>query len=242
MATRPVFVPTTSGDVLVETKIVEFPWVAGLSASQKAKRVEALHASAARALGKTNILEVSTKSSLPLGVSLSAFNLMIETRKLKQLFSVESAYQSSKIFRNGGPFLDSLQADSQTAKADQSLKLSGELIGFRFFGVEWGIEPITAFYDWLYISALSKHKQLTAMLEVYSAFTDIEFNPARSVNCQAYSVAVYCALNSRRLLGEALASKESFLKIVYQREINNSRQNQGSQPELQFSEIRDIAE
>jgi hypothetical protein len=240
MASRPVFVPTSSGDALVETRVIDFPWVAGLAASQKALRIEALHASAARELGISNILEVSTKSSSPLGVSLSAFNLMIETRKLKQVFSVESAYQSSKVFQSGGPFLDLLQVDSHTAKVDPRLRDSGNLIGFRFFGVEWSIEPITAFYDWLYISALYKHNHLTDLLEEYSAFTDIEFNPSRSVNCQAYSVAIFCSLRSRGLLDEALTSKEKFLEVVYQREINNSRQNQSTQPELQFSEVRDI--
>ena len=234
MATRPVFFPCASGSVLVETRLVEFLWIAGLSASQKAKRIESLHASASQLLGVDRILEISTKSSLPLGVALSAFNLMIETRKLKQIFSVESAYQSSKVFLNGGPFVDLMQADSRAAKSDPRLQNSGHLIGFRFFGVDWDVEPITAFYDWLYISALSKHQTLTDELENYSAFTDIEFNPNRSVNCQAYSVATYCALRARGLVEEALSSKASFLKIVYQRDISNTRQTQSIQPELGF--------
>ena len=239
MASRPVFIPRPSGDALVDTQFIDFQWVAGLAKSQKTKRIEALHASARQQLGVGNILEVSTKSALPLGVCLSAFNLMIETVRLKKTFSVESAYQSSKVFENGGPFVDLLQADSRTSKADPRLKQSGNLIGFRFFGIEWGIEPITAFYDWLYISALHKRAELAEALADYSAFTDIEFNPMRSVNCQAYSVALFCSLRSRGLLEVALSSKPRFLDIVYRRELNNSRQSQGTQPELLFSTSRE---
>lgn len=239
MANRPVFIPRPSGDALVDTKFIEFQWIAGLAKSQKAKRIEALHASARQELGVGKVLEVSTKSPLPLGVCLSAFNLMIETVRLRKRFSVESAYQSSKMFDSGGPFIDLLEADSRTAKADPRLKQCGNLIGFRFFGVEWGIEPITAFYDWLYMSALHKRAELAEALADYSAFTDIEFNPMRSVNCQAYSVALFCSLRSRRLLDEALSSKTKFLEIVYRRELNNSRQSHGIQPELQFSTSRE---
>lgn len=240
MANRPIFVPQMTGETLVETIPVDFPWAAGLAPSQKTKRIEALHAAATKEFGFKKILEVSTKSASPLGVSLSAFNLMIETKVLRQVFSVESAYQSSKIFQNAGPFLDLLKKDSHTAKSDPRLKNSGKLIGFRFFGIDWEVNPTTAFYDWLYISALNKHTQLANMLEEYSAFTDIEFNPTRSVSCQAYSVAIFCSLRSRGLLDKALSSKENFLKIVYQHKTNNSHQNHNNQPELQFSENRYI--
>ena len=49
----------------------------------------------------------------------------------------------------------------------------------------------------------------------YDAFTDIEFNPKKSINCQAQAAAVYVSLEKQGLLLEALKSKEAFLNIVY---------------------------
>ena len=49
----------------------------------------------------------------------------------------------------------------------------------------------------------------------YDAFTDIEFNPNRSINCQAEAAAIYVSLQQQGLLGEALQSKERFLEVVY---------------------------
>lgn len=67
MANRPIFVPQMTGETLVETIPVDFPWAAGLAPSQKTKRIEALHAAATKEFGFKKILEVSTKSASPLG-------------------------------------------------------------------------------------------------------------------------------------------------------------------------------
>ncbi len=48
----------------------------------------------------------------------------------------------------------------------------------------------------------------------YTAFTDIEFNPKKSINCQARSCALYVSLARKELLDIALESKESFLDIL----------------------------
>ena len=64
------------------------------------------------------------------------------------------------------------------------LVLGAELSVFR-------LEPRTFFYDWLYVSALAGHPELVNELEHRAAFTDIEFNPKRSINCQAHSVALF---------------------------------------------------
>jgi len=57
----------------------------------------------------------------------------------------------------------------------------------------------------------------------YSAFTDIEFNPERSINSQAYSVALYISLCSRGLHEEVTSSKEAFLQTVERAAINNNQ-------------------
>ena len=225
MAERPVFIPCYDGPALVRTKYVEFHWFPGMAASQKQRSVESLHASTRTSLGAIDILEVSSKSKERLGVALSAFSLTFTTLKHRQTFTVESAFQGSKVFEHGGPFVDIFGATSRDAKRDERLRSSGRLTGFRFFGVDWELEPQTAFYDWLYINALWRQPDLAGELQGYSAFTDIEFNPTRSINCQAYSVALYVALRERRMLSEAMSSKEAFLRTVMRAETSNARRD-----------------
>jgi hypothetical protein len=226
MAIRPVYIPTLSGPTLVVTRNVDFKWFPGLSVTQKQKSVESLHAAASKLPNIVSILEVSSKSKDELGIALSAFNLMISTIKYKQTFSVEQAFQSSKVFENGGPYVDLLQKTSREAKKDSRLRTSGRLKGFKFCGVDWGLEPQTAFYDWLYINALKKHPELADNVIQFSAFTDIEFNPERSINCQAYSVALYISLRNRDLLEYAASSKSAFLEAISGNLISNARQDE----------------
>lgn len=123
---------------------------------------------------------------------------------------------------------------SREAKKDERLRSSGRLVSFLFFGTEWELEPRTAFYDWLYINALKKQPEITEKLLTYSAFTDIEFNPERSINCQAYSVALYVSLYERNLLEEATSSKENFLRIVKSAPVSNAREDQTIQGGLEI--------
>lgn len=225
MAERPIFIPATEGKALVRTKHVRFHWFPGMAVSQKQKSVDSLHEAACELAGITRVLEVSSKSRDELGVALSAFNLTFTTIKYQLTMSVECAYQSSKVFERGGPFSDIMAMTSREAKKDERLKSSGRLMAFRFFGVDWPLEPQTAFYDWLYINALKKQPSLAEEILSYSAFTDIEFNPERSVNCQAYAVALYIALHKRSLLDEATASKEAFLNIVGRATVSNARRD-----------------
>lgn len=226
MAERPIFIPTTEGETLVRTKLVRFHWFPGMAVSQKQKSIDSLHEAACALPGISRILEVSTKSRDDLGFYLSAFNLVFTTVKYKLTMSVECAYQSSKVFENGGPYRDIMGMTSREAKKDQRLRSSGRLVAFRFFGLDWPLEPQTAFYDWLYINALNKQNSLVDEILNYSAFTDIEFNPIRSINCQAYAVALYVALHRRSLLEEAIASKEAFLNIVGRAPVNNARRDE----------------
>lgn len=232
MAKRPVFIPQESGDLFVRTIYVDFEWFPGMAIVQKQKSVAALHRAAiSNGLG-TNPLEVSSKSNIELGVSLSAFNLTFTTQKLMHRLTVESAYQGSKIFADGGPYRELIYAPSRVAKQDPRLKDSGELKGFEFFGEKWSLEPKTAFYDWIYINALYRNEMLAENIWRYDAFTDIEFNPEKSLNCQAYSVALYKALSGRQLLREAIGSKEAYLDIVSSAPVNNSSENTAEQPRL----------
>ena len=210
MAHRPVFIPNLKGRRLVAPIELEFNWAAGLAPSQKQKNIRSLHLAAADKRGLKNVLEISTKSENPLGVALSAFNLqLINSSGLQG--NIENLFQASKVFERGGPFVDLLDMRAAQAKSDQRLNQSGALTGFRLEGVNWPLQPTTVFYDWLYLSALKQQPDLAKQLVSYDGFTDIEFNPARSLNCQAASAALYVSLLKRNELDSTLASTKDFL-------------------------------
>jgi hypothetical protein len=225
MARRPVFVPDPHGEAPVRTVYVEFTWHAGLAASQKQKSIASLHAFAQSKAGIDRVLEVSSKSAAPLGVALSAFNLLFPMPDNKGSVYVECAFQGSKVFELGGPYSDMFCKPPRDAKRDPRLQNSGRLTGFRFMGDDWDLEPQSAFYDWLYINALRSRQDLAEQVTDYSAFTDIEFNPERSINCQAYSVALFVSLQKSGQLAGVTRSKQAFLSFLQTRPTSNARQN-----------------
>lgn len=214
MAFRPIYIPSSNIEKLVDTHNLEFIWFPGLSISQKQKSIKSLHDAAIMKGFCNNPLDVSSKSPISLGVELSAFNLSVYNKKLNKKITVESAFQSSKVFTKGGPYKDLLYASSLAAKKDHRLINSGTLTGFIFFNNSWPINPRTLFYDWLYINILHKNQQLVSKLDKFDAFSDIEFNPKKSINCQAYSVALYQSLKSRKLLDYSLKNKNNFIEII----------------------------
>ncbi|MGB5235642.1 MAG: hypothetical protein WBN85_10785, partial [Candidatus Macondimonas sp.] len=54
---------------------------------------------------------------------------------------------------------------------------------------------------------------LSEQLLQYDGFSDIEFNPDNSINCQAASAALYKSLTERALIDVALSSPDEFIKI-----------------------------
>ncbi len=213
MAIRPIFIVSLNEQLFIK-KNVEFQFFSGFSEQQKKRSINSLHQSYLKNNETAKILEISSKSDLELGIKLSAFNLMITTKSNKT-FSVESAFQSSKVFENGGPYKDLLQVSSRQAKKDERLKNSGKLIAFQIDGKTFSTEPKTYFYNWLYINTLHLHNDLSEEVLDYNAFTDIEFNPQKSINCQAEAVAIYVSLHKQGLLKDALKGKDEFLEIVY---------------------------
>jgi len=116
--------------------------------------------------------------------------------------------------------------DSRISKKDQRIRNSGSIVGFKFDGRDFETEPKTFFYNWLYINTLNLYKDLGDKLMEFDAFTDIEFNPKKSLNCQAEAAAIYVSLRRQNLLDEALKDKDSFKKVVYQ--LDNSKVEQSS--------------
>ncbi len=211
MAERPVFVPTLSGKNLVHVVPIQFRWNPGMAPTQKKKNVAALHEAAA-ARNIEPILEVSSKSQFALGQKLSAFNLAFRVDGRETTF--ECVYQGSKVFEGGGPYVDLYWSDSLSAKRDPRLSSSGRLIGFEFEGEDYPLSPPTLFYDWLYLNALYPHREQLQRLLKCAGFTDIEFNPERSLNCQARSCATFVALERRGVLEDAMESFSTFRNLL----------------------------
>lgn len=215
MAVRPVFIVSLDNRYCIRENI-EFEFFSGFSDKQKRRCISSLHREYLKNNEEKRILEISSKSEDELGVKLSAFNLMIKTKNGKK-FSVESAFQASKVFEKGGPYKDLLDVSSREAKKDERLKNSGKIVAFQIDGKEFETEPKTYFYNWLYINTLHLYNELTEQLLIYDAFTDIAFNPQKSINCQAEAAAIYVSLAKQGLLKDALKDKQQFKEIVYLR-------------------------
>lgn len=187
MAERPAWTITNNR---VQMKMFNFKWNSGFALIQKQKNIYNLHKEIYNSYLK-NSLDISTKSNDELGVKLSAFNL-----KLKGI-AIENIFQSSKVYEFGGPYMDLLNVEPKDAKRDIRHKTSGKLIAFNYNGYNWGIIPKTMFYDFIYINAAIKliSKEDINRLNNYEWFTDIEFNPNKSINCQARAVTILKLLN-----------------------------------------------
>ena len=215
MAKCPIFTPNFTRFPYVDAIDIEFKWHPGFAKSQMQKSIVSLHEAAEKLNKISPILEISGKSASDLGRSLSAFNLPLKTLS-GQRMSVECAYQGSKGFENGGPYHELYSVSSREAKTDERLKNSGELIAFNFCGEDFPTEPKTAFYDWLYMTALYQKKiDLVKELEVFQGFSDIVFNPNRSLNCQARAAALFVSLSKNGLIDEQIfRNKDHYLALI----------------------------
>lgn len=232
IAVRPIFVPTEADSLVVE-RTVEFEWFPGFAVSQKRRSIESLHA-AAESQGLAPLLEISSKSTVGAGVALSAFHLPVHTDV--GTVSVENAFQASKVYERGGPFLDLLTTRPIDAKRDARHKSSGALTGFRFGGQDWPLSTGTLFYDYLYLKALRSSEWDSDVLR-YTGFTDIEFNPKKSLNCQARSCALFVALARRGELDDCLEDRRVLWSttrryIANALSLNPSRSTFGEQLQL----------
>ena len=142
MAERPVFIPIPESDELVREQFIPIKWHSGFAQSQKEKNIEALH-EGARERGLAPLLEISSKSKSERGRHMSAFHMTVQTKEAGPI-KLELAFQGSKVFERGGPFTDLFHNSDKEigqAKRDPRLKESGPLVGFRFQGVDYPLEP-----------------------------------------------------------------------------------------------------
>lgn len=183
MAKRPAF-------FIRQEKVIQdifsFEWFPGFSISQKQKSIESLHQAILKTDADARPLEISTKSNETVGVNLSAFNLRLNN------YTLENIFQSAKVFKNGGPYSDILNVPPKAAKRDERLHNSGDLKAFRYQNEDFPLMPKTVFYDFIYIAAVKSSFTTDKIREIsnYNYFTDIEFNPAKSINTQARAAAM----------------------------------------------------
>ena len=201
MANRPVYISMTRPPFYQEWN-VEFVFNAGFSTAQKQRNIEAIHEAFLRRKPNGVPLEISSKSKTPLGVNLSAFNLKKHIASLDINIPVENAYQGGKKFKFGGPYTDLYHVTPKESKRDERLNNSGALQAFTFEGVDYPLEPKNGFYDWLYIQALSENEEYMEEVQKYNAFTDVEFNPNKSINCQARAAAMFVGIAKAGLLDQ----------------------------------------
>lgn len=193
MAQRPVY---RVKDIrpFYKCQMVEFVYNGGFAASQKQKNIVAIHEAYHKIHPEDCILEISSKSLQSIGISLSAFNLLKYVPSIKKLIPVENVFQGGKEFALDGPFYDLYEVTPREAKKDERLRQSGSLKAFCFEGERFPLLPKTAFYDWIYINAILENDKLIDELSQYDAFTDVEFNPQKSLNCQARAAAIFVSL------------------------------------------------
>jgi len=212
MAERPIFVSVAEGSELVKEIFFPIKWHSGFAAVQKEKNIKELH-EAAEKRGFRHLLEISSKSKSGRGQHLSAFHMKVKMPDAREV-PLECAFQGSKVFERGGPFTELYWLEAREAKRDLRLKESGPLTGFKFGDFSWPLEPKTAFYDWLYVTFLRGWREWAEKLYAYGGFTDIEFNPHRSINCQARSCALFLSLMKRGLLDKATESPQDFITTL----------------------------
>ena len=218
MAQRPIYLPTSTPPFF-KVEIVEFTWFPGYSKEQKQKSIWSLHENAALETGVDSPLEISSKSTSPLGYKLSAFNLPAysnDKRYQAPACSLEMVFQTSKVFGEDIHCIDLVGEDVRRVRKTVRERESKGLEHFRFEEVDWPLDPKGAFYNFIYLRSLNELGSEKSDILCHDGFTDIEFNPKKSINCQAEAVSTFVGISRAGLdLKHISKDKEPFLKIVY---------------------------
>jgi hypothetical protein len=261
-ATRPFFAASKKQGRAYYEEAITFEWHSGLSWQQRQRSSDEMaNAIAAKysriGISTSQILEISTAShNHELGCALSALNLQYTDSVTGITRPVENWFQASKVFGNHeveyGPYTELLNIEKpkkflngghsgkQTGLENDPLfqRIQSEIVGrslvkFSMSSIDYPLIPRSAFYDYIYIQALSQeqNEHLASKLTDYRIFTDIMFNPGtgknKKYNTQARSCAIFVALSNKGTLSEALLSFDSFVKVVeYTSETPQPSQNE----------------
>ncbi len=222
---RSVFVSKPTYPFFEEVDI-EFDWIPGMSRVRHRLNEIAInwHFFGGEFKYKHS-LEVSKSSTNPLGVKLSAMNLICETSEGKTC--VESAFQSSRIYRDGknvyGPFpewlfLDGKECKRRVKEASHELhSYEYQLDGMTFDAPDY---HISLFYDYLYINALLHPDNAEVMKELVDGNFEFYSDLATSaLNSQARSCAIFVGLYKAGLL-DKVRTQEGYYKIFRHGQLN----------------------
>ena len=224
--TKSIFIPKEGVFPPVEEVPTEFSIVLGYGIPQTIENIDRLHR-AGNIKGISNIIEISNKDQTGKGKWFSAFNLktnlLIDSKIVET--SLESAYQSSKVFSGDKQYIGLALKAPWTAKIEIRTLGAGNVIGFRFTGLirdifntpetNWATEPKDAFYNWLYINSVILNKMNISELLKSDGFTDMLFNSKTGYACQAKACAILVALVRQGLYTEDLINPAIFLERVY---------------------------
>lgn len=217
MAERSVFVSKNEYPFFEEVR-VNFDWFPGFALSQKRKSQISLHQNFPTAFRKEKVLEISGASLYSLGAELSAMSLKKRTEK--GFTTVESAFQSSRIYGTGeheiGPFPEYLFLNGKECKKLVKQQSQG-LHSYRYLFDEMEFSApdyhISLFYDYLYLNALCEEENYAVaeklLKEGYTAFTDLA---TRALNSQARAAAIFVALVKNGMI-EQVKDYDSYLKL-----------------------------
>ena len=176
----------TESEELVREIFFEIHWHPGFARVQKEKRISKEFHAAADKDGFRHLLEISTKAKSERGRHLSVFHMKVNLPGMIQI-PLEWAFQGSKVFERGGPFTDLYSMELRDAKRDPRLNESGSLPASGSPTLlPTGTE--NSFLRLAICHLLKDWPDWAAKLYAYGGFTDVEFNPHRSINCQARSV------------------------------------------------------
>lgn len=249
-ATRPFFCASKrDGQAYIEDE-VEFDWHSGMSWQVRQRSSDAMHKAILEKFSQSDlepseILEVSTAShDYEVGQALSAMNLIYTDPDTSESYPLENWFQASKVFikdgKERGPYRDLLNVrlakryinphpDKKTIEQFEGdplfEKIQSEINGstmscFRLSGEDYPLLPRSAFYDYLYVSALCQlqNKELAEGLMSFRVFTDIMFNPGsgktKRFNTQARSCAIFASLAKRGIVYESIQSFNDFVARV----------------------------
>ena len=214
MATRPIFVPDTDPDSsrLIHRHEVDFQWAPGDAPELKSRNIEKLHTAAAHR-NLSPLLEVSGYADDPIGSRLALAQLTLKNEE-SYYVSVSGLYYGSMVFKNGGPYTDLYRGQGGDHSSDPRLKSSGQLMGFRFQDLEWGLKAEGMFYDWLVIQAVQRHRNLGSGLMKFTGFTDLECPSQGSGVCHARSCALYVALVEKKIIDKVLENQDLFIETL----------------------------
>lgn len=135
------------------------------------------------------VLDVSSVSNQPEGISISVRNLMVHTASLEQEAPIGMVYEASKVSDD-----------------------SGKCIRYCFEENDFTLEPYPyAFFDWIYCCALHQNPDKTASILCFGAFTDFDLGSTKKdQNSPARAAAIYVGLASAEKLS-CLESYDSFV-------------------------------